>query len=487
MIPLLYRLRKEIRVRNGADSCLIISELPLNVIRVSPRAASILLLCDGNRTLMEIADETGVPEEEQVFRICEYFRKKGMLEIEPAGENCTLPVVTVIIPTKDRKSELAECLESIFSQGYPKEKIEVIVVDDGSQDGTGDLVGMFPCKLLSNKKSRGQSYCRNLGAKEATGEILAFIDSDCVAGKTWLRELVPYFQWDRVGAVGGFVDGYFRKSTLDRYEMACSPLNMGNHILIGTNDDSTFYTPTCNLLIRRKAYIETGGITESLHVGEDVDFCWRIRRKGYDMFYLPFGAIRHKHRNHLGRMMKRRADYGTSEALLYTLHKEKKKVVQLPTLAAVSFLALCLSILFLSPAFLFPAAICPLFEAGMKIRRIHKLNIHISPWKVALSILRSYFSFFYFISFHAVRYYMSLFLAAGIYFHPLWYICTFMLIFTSSIDYSVKSPYLTYPLFLTYYAIEHISYQVGVFAGCIQQNAFGSYRPRFIGRALKTR
>ena len=73
-------------------------------------------------------------------------------------------------------------------------KLEVIVIDDGSTDGTEKIAKKFPVKMIRNPESRGQSFCRNLGAKKARGTILAFLDSDCVAGKTWLKELTIYLK-----------------------------------------------------------------------------------------------------------------------------------------------------------------------------------------------------------------------------------------------------------------------------------------------------
>ena len=202
MIPLRFRLREEVRLEQRGDSWIVVVEVPLNVVRVSDRAARMLRLCDGKKTVREMADETGIPGEEEVFRLCDYFNKRGILEIGPAGESVDFPRVTVIIPVRDRAGEIADCLKSVLSLDYPKDKVEVIVIDDGSVDGTADVVRTFPCRLLRNRESRGQSYCRNRGAEEATGDILAFIDSDCVAGRMWLKELVPYFQWERVGGRG---------------------------------------------------------------------------------------------------------------------------------------------------------------------------------------------------------------------------------------------------------------------------------------------
>ena len=145
-------------------------------------------------------------DEERVFALCEHLRSRGILDVRrPPDDGRYRPAVTVIIPTRDRAGDLDECLGALERVEYPRELLEVIVVDDGSADraAVAEVVARRGCRLLSNERNRGPAYSRNRASREAAGEILAFIDSDCVADPRWLRELVPYFAWDRVGAVGG--------------------------------------------------------------------------------------------------------------------------------------------------------------------------------------------------------------------------------------------------------------------------------------------
>ena len=178
-IPFVYKSRDKVRVIPSGDSYLAVCDLPLNAVRVNAQAIRILKSCDGTRSITGIAREAGIAREEDVLRVCEYFRERGFLEQEAAPDTGFRPSVTVIIPVRDRPEELSECLASVFAQEYPRELMEVIVVDDGSTDDTPEVARRFPCMLLSNASSRGQSYCRNMGAREASGEILAFLDSDC--------------------------------------------------------------------------------------------------------------------------------------------------------------------------------------------------------------------------------------------------------------------------------------------------------------------
>jgi mycofactocin system glycosyltransferase len=480
MIPIIYKLRDCVRFEETGDSFLVISEVPLNVIRAGKRAVQILQQCDGKRTLWEIAQNSGFDQEEPVFKICDYFNKKAVLETFIAENRGYFPLISIIIPTRDRCKDVVECLESLYALDYPSSRLEIIVIDDGSQDETQTLVRAFPCILLTNSASQGQSYGRNLGAQHAKGEILAFMDDDCVAGRAWLSDLVPYFQWEEIGAVGGYVDGYSNKSRLDRYEKTFSLLNLGKYIFRGERHASAFFVPTCNMLVRKRVFDETGGIRQTMRIGEDVDFCWRMRDAGWQALYVPSGIVRHKHRNTLGTMLRRRADYGTSEAVLCKLHPRKRKTIQWRPLAAIAFLGICFALAFISLLPLAATGASYIAEVTAKAFRLRRKRIDLSLWKVGFSVLRVYISYFYMMSFHLSRYYLLLFLLLGIAFHSLWGLGSFFLLMAASVDYSAKRPRLALPVFLFYYILDHISYQLGVLAGCLRARNFGSYLVRFI-------
>jgi len=113
----------------------------------------------------------------------------------------TLPLVSIIIPTLNEEKYLPLCLQSVQELDYPKEKIEVIVVDNGSTDKTQQIVREFGAKLLI-EPDKYISGLRNVGAKIATGEILAFIDADCVAARSWLINASEYIYNSEVIAWG---------------------------------------------------------------------------------------------------------------------------------------------------------------------------------------------------------------------------------------------------------------------------------------------
>ena len=480
MIPLSYRLRDRVRLEDlGGGRWRAICDLPLSVVNVNAAAARLLTLARGGVDVTALAAALSVGEE-KVLTSCEYFRGKGMMDVTSAPPDPPVtPMVSVIVPTKDREAELEECLAALFALDYPRDRYEVIVVDDGSSDGTVAVAGRYPCHLLSNGRNLGQSYSRNAGARRASGEILAFLDSDCVAEPAWLRDLVPFFSWSRVAAVGGYVAGYCGRSRLDRYEQVASSLNMGERLLVGADDPGTFYVPTCNLLVRHTAYDAVGGIREDLHVGEDVDLCWRLRDRGDYLFYVPQGIVRHKHRNRLGAMTRRRAEYGTSEAALHVLHPEKRKRFGLTPLPAVTFAVAATALIGRRPWFLAACLLPVLWDGSRRLLHLRREGAHVPSRWVWFAVVRGHLSASYFLLFHVVRYYLLLLVAGGFALPGLWMFAAFAVLYCSVVDYAVKHPRLWYPTFLFFYLAEHAAYQSGVLVGCVRSRSFRSYAPTF--------
>ncbi|MBN1628312.1 MAG: mycofactocin biosynthesis glycosyltransferase MftF [Thermoleophilia bacterium] len=492
MIPLEYRLRDPVRVEPGADGAWrVVCESPLTVLTVNSAAARLLRLARDGATVAHLAGECGTPrecvtpqecglDEERVFAICERLRSRGILEVGRApGDGGFEPAVSVIVPTRDRADDLDECLEALGRVDYPRDRLEVIVVDDGSTDGAAvaEVVARRGHRLISNDRNRGPAYSRNRAAREAAGEILAFIDSDCVAGPRWLRELTPYFLWDRVGAVGGRTVGYYTKSRLDRYEEVASPLDMGRYLMVEAKGPSTFYVPTCNLLVRRSAYGEAGGLREDLLVGEDVDFCWRLRAGGSYLVYSPEGVVRHKHRDRLGSMLRRRAQYGTSEAPLHALHPDKRKRFPLAPAPLTTVGLLSMALIAREPRLL-PACLAPvMWEGGRRTLRLRRAGVDVPARSIWTSVLRGHLSMIYFVYFHLVRYYLGPLAAAGMLLPGVRLLTAVATLYAAGVGYATRRPRVSYPVYLAYYLAEHAAYQAGVIVGSVRTGTFRSYLP----------
>ncbi len=482
-IPLSYRLRAGVRVEEDAGGWRAVCELPLAVMRVNLAAARLLELTREGCAVQDLAAALSV-DQERILLLCERFRSRGLLEVDLmpagiAGASAAPPSVTVIVPTKDRADELDDCLTALFALDYPGERLEVIVVDDGSTDGTAGVAHRHPCVYLANDRNRGQSYSRNAGARIASGEILAFIDSDCVPSVEWLSDLVPFFSWSKIAAVGGFVAGYHADSRLDRYEQVASSLNMGGRMILMTDDRSMSYVPTCNLLVRRDVYRAEGGLREEMRVGEDVDLCWRLRGAGWNLVYSPTGTVWHRHRNRLSEMLRRRAAYGTSEALLHGLHPEKRKTMPVRLLPLLTAGLVAAGVLGLEPRLL-PLALMPVVADGVRATlRLTREGAGVRVSRVWFSVVRGHLSFLYSVAFHLVRYYLLVLVAAGFVVPGFWVLAAAALLYVVTVDVSAKRPRLAFPVYLWFSLAEHMAYQAGVVAGCVRKRSFRSYLLRF--------
>jgi mycofactocin system glycosyltransferase len=386
----------------------------------------------------------------------------------------------------DRAEELGDCLAALAAIDYPRDRLEIVVVDDGSTNeaAVARAAGRHGARLLVNDRNRGPSHSRNRAAQASTADILAFVDSDCVPSESWLRDLVPYFAWDRVSAVGGRTVGYYSESFLDRYEQVASPLDMGRHFIIRGKGDDTFYVPTCNLLVRRSVYVAVGGLREDVHLGEDVDLCWRLRSSGTYLVYAPEGLVRHKHRDHLSAALRRRAQYGTSEATLHRLHPDKRKRFPLAPGPLATVVLVSVVLVKREPRLL-PLTWAPfLWDVIRRTSRLHRQGIDVSADAVWRSVLRGHLSMLYFVYFHLTRYYLGPLTVGGAIAPGLWVLEAAAVLYSAGVDYSTRRPRLPLPVFVAYYLAEHAAYQAGVIAGCVRSRSFRSYLPVFERRML---
>ena len=466
-----FSLAESVSLRKDSDGFFLISRIPIKILRLNEPLYNLLkYICDGG----ELVDFHFI-NPENTMKVLLTLVMRGYLKLERTAPLTEFPNVSVIIPVRDQPEDLTECLKALEKVLYPEDRLEIIVVDDGSKKDMSQIVTSTNARIIRQEETKGAAVCRNIGAENAIGDILAFLDADCVAGEGWLEELVPFFQSAGAGAAGGYIDGYDTRTPLEKYEKVFSSLNMGKRLIIEGKDKSGFYMPTANLLVAREAFTATGGFKAGMRVGEDVDLCWRLRDWGFTLVYTPTGSVAHKHRNKLGKMLKRRSEYGTSEALLYRTHRDKKKGFAISLFPVLSFLAITIAILLMNP---YPLCALPLLfgiDLWRKSATIKQLKIELSFSQMVYSALRSHLSFFYFAFFHLMRYYLMLIVGLGFAWHPIWVFGGVGIMCTSIMDYSVKKPKLFYLTFLFYYLLEHLTYQAGVFWGCLKYGYFGSY------------
>jgi glycosyltransferase involved in cell wall biosynthesis len=184
--------------------------------------------------------------------------------------------VSIIIPTYNRKVTLQRTIESLFNQTFPKNNYEVIVVDDGSTDGTEslvrDMVERAPVSLSYLKqKNQGPPAARNFGIDKATGEIIGFTDDDCKPEKRWIENAVSLFENREVMGVVG--------STTPCTKPEVKVLK-ALHTMNITEDEGSY--ASCNIFYRKKILNELGGFDpEFKSMWEDTDLAHRVLSKGH--------------------------------------------------------------------------------------------------------------------------------------------------------------------------------------------------------------
>jgi mycofactocin system glycosyltransferase len=477
-----FNLEKGVKMSCENDDYMITSASPMRIVRLNQKLYELVDRLIAGSKLYELTRGRSIPEKISTAVMVLSLVAKGYLKLEYdpecSGEE-NYPTGSIIIPVKNRPEEIRDCLTSLAGLDYPRDKVEVVVVDDGSTDDTASAAGAFDVRLIRQPASRGPSFCRNLGAKEASGEVLAFIDSDCTSDPLWLKQLIPYLAFDGIGAVGGYVRSYYNESALDKYEAVCSSLNMGSRIIFDREAQSSFYVPTCNLLVRKDVFDMLNGFNDSMHLGEDVDFCWRMRKSGNFLVYVPTGAVAHKHRNEITKMLKRKYEYGTSEPDLYHRHQEKEKIFPAPVYASITFLILLTAAISGRPILLFAILILLGIEFINKYATLKKVKtVKIKPMALVWANLKNTVSTYYYISFHLVRYYLILLAAACLVFPSAWRGVAIIILISSLVNYYQKKPKINYISFMVYYLLEHLSYQIGVFAGCVKIKNFRCYSLR---------
>lgn len=207
----------------------------------------------------------------------------------------TLPFFSIIVPTYDRSDQLHACIQAIQQVDYPRDRFEIIIVDDGSSVPvrvSGDHFRNEVMITLLYQCNAGPASARNTGAQKARGDILAFTDDDCLPSLQWLSELARAFQDAPMSLIGGrTVNGLVK----NLYSAASQIIaDEAYAYFLSRNSDLRFFASN-NMAVSAKLFHECGGFDASFRTSEDRDFCDRWIRHGYTLVYVPEAIVHHHH------------------------------------------------------------------------------------------------------------------------------------------------------------------------------------------------
>ncbi|MCJ8283392.1 MAG: glycosyltransferase [Rivularia sp. ALOHA_DT_140] len=237
--------------------------------------------------------------------------------------NTFQPEVSVVIPIYNGTADLPELINCLLAQTYSKERVEYLLVDNNSSDGTSELLKLAlencPIKIraLSENEIQSSYAARNTGIRQAEGEIIAFTDADCRPQPQWLEELVQPFINQNVVIVAGEITALPSKSLLERYADRQETLSQ-KHTLA---NKFCAYGQTANLAISRLALEKAGLFRPYLTTGGDADICWRILQLEIGRLeFAPQAIVKHRHRTTLKELKSQWQRYGRSNNYLHELH-----------------------------------------------------------------------------------------------------------------------------------------------------------------------
>ncbi|WP_297523168.1 glycosyltransferase family 2 protein [Thermococcus sp.] len=200
-----------------------------------------------------------------------------------------LPTVSVVVPAYNEERGIGRAIECILENDYPKDKLEVIVVDDGSTDKTAEIASRYPVRLIRNKKNLRRGGAIYEGIKNAKGDIVITIDADTYPQKGALRYLSSEFQDDNVGAVCGFLIPTESRGFLGRQQTVEYLLGFAYNKHLRANT-GWMLIPSGAFSAYRRELLEDSNPIDTL--AEDFDMGLHVHKKGYELKYAPWAKAR---------------------------------------------------------------------------------------------------------------------------------------------------------------------------------------------------
>ncbi len=233
-----------------------------------------------------------------------------------------LPFVSVVVPLYNNEATIRECLQSLLKQDYAKQRYEVIVVDNNSKDRSTEIINEFPVKYAEERKVRSSYAARNKGINHAKGNIIAFIDADCIADDEWLRKGVEaILGGGDIGCVAGKVSAYRPLTYVERYLYRKDIFAQKKE---GSPEFPFPYAKTGNVFYKKEVFAKIGLFEERWISAGDADLSWRMQLEtDFKIKFSDEAVVFHKHRSTLQTMFLQSMKYGIGFSLLCKKYRNK--------------------------------------------------------------------------------------------------------------------------------------------------------------------
>ncbi len=241
------------------------------------------------------------------------------------------PNISVVVPVLNAERDINRCIKSLTNQNYPKDRYEIIIVDNGSVDNTMTILNRY-YRYYNNIKiiyepNKGSYSARNTGTKNSKGEIIAFTDSDCIVSENWIRELSKGFISDNIGCVVGAVHSY--QDNVQQSDTLVERFSKNKDIMSQKrtlNSNFLPYGETANVAFRKSVFGRIGYFDEIFKSGGDADIAWRMQLlTTYKLIYRQESIVEHHHRVTLKDLFLQHFKYGLGLAMLNKKYKRDKR------------------------------------------------------------------------------------------------------------------------------------------------------------------
>jgi len=222
------------------------------------------------------------------------------------------PKVSIIVATLNSERTIDECLKAIFELNYPKDFLEIIVVDGCSKDATLEIAQKYPVKVISEPLNAPAAY--NYAMKMVSNDVLGFIDADAKVEKEWLNKLATHLDDPQVAGVSGGIETWNTENAWARsigYDLKNRYARLKKYVV---------RVATMNLLLKKSVIEAVGGFDENLPSQYDTDLGFRITSRGYKILFEPGAKCYHFNRSTVSGYFRQQLQYGKNTTKLYFKH-----------------------------------------------------------------------------------------------------------------------------------------------------------------------
>jgi cellulose synthase/poly-beta-1,6-N-acetylglucosamine synthase-like glycosyltransferase len=222
------------------------------------------------------------------------------------------PKVSIIVATLNNERTIDECLKAIVELNYPKDFLEIIVVDGCSKDATAKIAQKYPVKVISESLNAPAAY--NYAMKMVSNGVLGFIDADAKVEKEWLNKLVTHLDDPQVAGISGGIETWNTENAWARsigYDLKNRYARLKKYVV---------RVATMNLLLKKSVIEAVGGFDENLPSQYDTDLGFRITSRGYKILFEPNAKCYHFNRSTVSGYFRQQLQYGKNTTKLYLKH-----------------------------------------------------------------------------------------------------------------------------------------------------------------------